>query len=111
MNEIKLETLRKLCEKGNVIWSVHALERMQEREITKSDVFNAIRNGKIIEEYPKAFPYPACLVLGVNINEQILHVVCGSNGVIVKMITAYYPDENKFDENGEARKENNKCNV
>ena len=107
MNELYLDDLRKLCENGSVAWSVHALERLQERGISKSDVMNAIYRGKIIEQYPDAFPYPACLILGVSVNEQIVHVVCGSNGSIVKIITAYFPDDEKFDESGEKRKEQN----
>ena len=107
MNELNLDDLRKLCENGSVAWSVHALERLQERGISKSDVMNAIYRGKIIEQYPDAFPYPACLILGVSVNEQIVHVVCGSNGSIVKIITAYIPDDEKFDESGEKRKEQN----
>ena len=107
MNELNLDDVRKLCENGSVAWSVHALERLQERGISKSDVMNAIYRGKIIEQYPDAFPYPACLILGVSVNEQIVHVVCGSNGSIVKIITAYFPDDEKFDESGEKRKEQN----
>ena len=107
MNELNLDDLRKLCDSGSVAWSVHALERLQERGITKPDVMNAIYHGKIIKQYPDAFPYPACLILGVNANEQIIHVVCGSNGSIVKIITAYIPDDEKFDESGEKRKEQN----
>lgn len=107
MNELNLDDLRKLCESGSVAWSVHALERLQERGISKPDVMNAICRGKIIEHYPDAFPYPACLILGVSVNEQIVHVVCGSNGSIVKIITAYFPDDEKFGESGEKRKEQN----
>ena len=107
MNELNLETLRKLCDSDNVAWSVHAMERLQERGISKRDILNVFYHGKIIEQYPGAFPYPACLILGSSLNESILHVVCGSNGSLIKIITAYYPDEEKFDESGENRKEQN----
>ena len=106
-NELNLDTLRKLCDSGSIVWSVHALERLQERGITKPDVLNVIHHGRIIEQYPDAFPYPACLTLGASLNEQILHVVCGSNGSLVKIITAYFPDDEKFDASGEKRKEQN----
>ncbi len=105
MEKLKIETLQKLCKNSNIVWSVHALERMQEREISKSDVLNVIMNGKIIEDYPKAFPYPACLILGIDSSKRSLHVVCGSKGTIVKIITAYYPNEEKFTQSGETRKE------
>lgn len=57
MNELNLDTLRKLCDSGSIVWSVHATERLQERGITKPDVLNVIHHGRIIEQYPDAFPY------------------------------------------------------
>ena len=47
MEKLKIETLQKLCKNSNIVWSVHALERMQEREISKSDVLNVIPLGAI----------------------------------------------------------------
>ena len=107
MNELNIELLRKLCNDGSVIWSVHAMERIQERGITKTDVTTVINTGKIIEQYPDSFPYPACLILGTDNKENNLHIVIGCNGSIIKIITAYYPNEDKFDSSGEKRKENN----
>ena len=66
MPELNIEALQKLCDDKSVIWSVHALKRLQERGIYRDDVFNAIHTGKIIEQYPDSYPYPACLVLGVS---------------------------------------------
>ncbi|MDO4893393.1 MAG: DUF4258 domain-containing protein [Eubacteriales bacterium] len=105
MPELNLELLRKLYDGGYIVWSVHALERLQERGITKADVLNVLYNGRIIEQYPNAFPYPACLILGTCIKGKLLHVVCGSDGTAIKIITAYFPDNEKFDEKGETRKE------
>ena len=108
MSELNIELLRRLCNEGAIIRSVHAMERLQERGITKSDVYSALTNGKIIEQYPDSFPYPACLVLGLDEKEIKIHVVCGCNGAVIKIITAYYPDEDKFDSSGENRKEKNR---
>ena len=30
-NELNLDTLRKLCDSGSIVWSVHALERFDTR--------------------------------------------------------------------------------
>lgn len=105
MDELDLVFLQKLCKENKIIWSVHAIERMQERSIRKSDIIQVIYNGNIIEQYPKSFPYPACLILGLTINKENLHVVCGCNGEILKIITAYFPNLEKFDESGMQRKE------
>lgn len=107
MDELKIEDVRRIFQEGNVLWSVHALERMQQRNITKSDVDNAISNGTIIEQYPDAFPYPACLIFGISLNDKILHVVSGCNGKFIKLITVYYPDDEKFDKSGKIRRERN----
>ena len=56
------------------------MERIQQRGIEYTDIYNAIEMGKIIEQYPNSYPYPACLVLGLDLNDKILHVVCGRNG-------------------------------
>lgn len=42
MPELNIEALQKLCDDKSVIWSVHALKRLQERGIYRDDVFNAM---------------------------------------------------------------------
>ncbi len=105
MNELNIELLQKLCNNNRVVWSVHASERLQQRGILRKDVNKAISTGKIIEQYPESYPYPACLILGLNLNNKYIHVVCGCNGEYIKIITAYYPASDKFESDGETRKE------
>lgn len=101
---INITELQKLCEQRKIIWSKHILNRMQQRNISRADIFTAIANGKIIEQYPSDYPYPSCLVLGktaINVNIHIVCSVC-ENGMI--LITVYYPDD-RFDETNKYRKE------
>ena len=105
MNELTIELLQRLCDNNAVLWTVHASERIQQRGILRKDVYNAISTGRIIEQYPKSYPYPACLVLGLNTNNKDIHIVCGCDGEIIKIITAYYPTPDKFESDGETRKE------
>ncbi|MBR0350655.1 MAG: DUF4258 domain-containing protein [Clostridia bacterium] len=63
-----------------------------------------MKNSKIIEFYYDDFPYPSCLVLGYNINNKLLHVVCGMSDDTVHIITAYYPDVTKWKEDLETRR-------
>ena len=107
MPELNLEILRKLCESGNIKWSKHAVKRLQERQIYREDVFHVIYHGKIIEQYPDAFPNPACLISGTDTNKNPLHVVVGADGVIITVITAYVPTLDTFDIDLETRKESN----
>jgi len=55
------------------------------------DVGNVLTNGEIIEQYPSDYPFPSCLVLGHTVAGQPLHVVCGSNGEELWLVTAYFP--------------------
>ena len=62
-------------------------------------------NGEIIEHYKNDYPYPSCLIIGMNSNNEVLHVVCGSNGEEVWVITAYYPDDSEWEKDKKTRKE------
>lgn len=105
MPELNLDALRKLCDSGNIKWTKHAARRLQERLIFRDDVYNVIYHGKIIEQYPNAFPNPACLISGETLNKTPLHVVIGADGVILTVITAYEPTTDKFENDLETRKE------
>ena len=103
--DLDIVALRQKCSNGQIKWSTHALARMQERGIEPTDVINCIDNGKIIEQYPQAYPYPACLVLGAKADDTHIHVVAGYDSSLVWVITAYEPDENVWTNDYTERKE------
>lgn len=105
MPELTIDALRKLCDSGKIKWTMHVAMRLQERLIFRDDVYHVIYHGKIIEMYPNAFPNPACLVSGKTLKGVPLHVVIGSDGVILTVITAYVPNTDKFEKDLETRKE------
>ena len=78
---------------------------MQERDISIEDIDNCINSGEIIEDYPNDFPHPSCLVFGYTINNQVIHVVAGTDNNYVYIITAYYPNTDKFEDDLKTRKE------
>ncbi|MBR1642155.1 MAG: DUF4258 domain-containing protein [Butyrivibrio sp.] len=92
-----IEEIRSFVKQGNVIWREHAIKRLRERRITKDDVRNAIYNGEIIEERPDDIPTPCCLILGANVKCRFMHVICGVMDDMVYIISAYYPDPNKWE--------------
>lgn len=85
---------------------MHAAKRLEQRGILIKDVINCIINGEIIEQYPTDYPYPSCLILGISVSGISLHVVVGSNQTLLWVVTAYYPDNNKWSEDLKVRKEN-----
>lgn len=104
MDLLNIEIIREYIIKKKVDWTKHCLNRLQQRNIKISEVKIAINNGKIIEYYYDDFPYPSCLILGYNINNRLLHVVCGMSEDTIHMITAYYPDITKWKEDLETRR-------
>ena len=52
-----------------------------------------------------SYPYPGCLVYGVNLNNEIIHIVCGIDEENLWIITAYYPDSEEWEKDMKTRKE------
>lgn len=102
--QFNIETIIKLIIKEKIYWTNHSLNRLHQRNILVLDVKQAIINGRIIEYYYDDYPYPSCLILGCNKNNKKLHVVCGVSEELVYVITAYYPEENKWEKDMETRR-------
>jgi len=101
---LNIEIIKECIAKRKIDWTKHCLNRLNQRNILISDVKKAISNGKIIEYYYDDYPYPSCLILGYNINSEVLHIVCGISDDLVHMITAYYPDTNKWEKDMKTRR-------
>jgi hypothetical protein len=79
------------------LYSQHARKEMEVEElgeIKDNEVFEAVLNGKIIENYPEGKPYPSCLIYGKTSKGRPIHLVCAYAEDIdrVIIITAYQPD-------------------
>ena len=96
-----------LINQGKIRWTNHVIMRLIQRNILQSDVENALKNGEIIEQYENDYPFPSCLVYGINLNNEVLHIVCGSNDEELWIITAYYPDNKDWENDLKTRKETN----
>ncbi|MFG6377538.1 MAG: DUF4258 domain-containing protein [Lachnospiraceae bacterium] len=99
-----IEKIKELCSQSKIKWSGHAAERIQQRGISREDVINCIMGGEIIEEYPEYWLNPACLIFGYSVNNKIIHVVIGLDNYI-HIVTAYFPNEEKFEPDMKTRKE------
>lgn len=82
----------------------HALERMQERDISREDVKNCIMHGEIIEDYPEDFPHPSCLIFGYAVDNKVIHTVVSKDRKCIGIITAYIPSIEKFEDDLKTRK-------
>ena len=100
-----IEIYMKLCHDEIIVMTRHARQRLLERNISLDDVEQAIRTGRIIEEYPNDTPFPSCLILGDSANREPVHIVASTDNEFLYIITAYYPDPQKWSEDFSVRKE------
>ena len=110
---MNIEDLRKALENDvPVEYKMHCLKRMMERDISRKDIIDSIKNGEIIEDYPLSSDntsensFPSCLILSLrNKDMRPIHVVVGYNGKKIIIISAYYPDRERWYEDYKTRKE------
>ena len=88
-----------------LIFRVHALRRMFERNISVEDVRHILKTGSVIETYPNDKPYPSCLMLGF-IKTRPIHVVAANNEQEKEMIviTVYEPTSDQWENNFKRRR-------
>ena len=101
---ISIADLQRLCIDGSIRWTGHVLKRLLQRGISQASVVQAILNGEIIEQYPDDYPYPSCLLLGLSVAGDPLHVVCGQGKNEIWMITAYHPDPAEWEDDLKTRR-------
>jgi len=104
--ELTIDVLQRICIPENIELTMHAAKRLEQRGISINDVIHCIMNGEIIEHYPSDYPYPSCLILGITVKGNYLHTVIGCNLSQLWIVTAYYPDTNKWSADLKTRKEN-----
>jgi hypothetical protein len=99
-----MENIVRFCEERKVRWTSHILGRLFQRNISIDDVATVLSNGEIIEQYPTDYPFPSCLVSGSTDTGKCLHIVCGSEGTELWLITAYFPDPAEWSEDFKIRR-------
>lgn len=105
MEKLKIDNIKQMVKDEKIRWTNHVIARLFQRNISQEDIKNALLNGEIIEEYENDYPYPSCLIFGINLKNEILHIVCGLNEIELWVITAYYPDNINWEKDFKTRKE------
>ena len=100
-----VERLKAAVHLGNVEWQRHALERAMERDITRTQALDVLKEGNAIEYYPHDHPLPRALFLGRPQNCP-LHVVASfdSEKDLVAIITVYEPSLAYFEPDFKTRR-------
>lgn len=103
--KMKIEDLRQAIKKDTPIeYTAHCQKRMIERDISREDLRNCIMVGEIIEDYPldegnnSENSFPCCLISGFKTDGDRIHIVVGYKGFKILMISACYPDKERWNE-------------
>jgi len=86
-------------------WTFHVNMRLKGRFISREKIFESVSNFEIIEEYPKDKYLPSYLIYSHH-HGFIFHVLFAVDvpGDNVRVITAYYPDTEEWEEDLKTRR-------
>ncbi|MDP2211719.1 MAG: DUF4258 domain-containing protein [Candidatus Aquicultor sp.] len=87
-----LDKIKELVSNRKIEWKKHALKRIFERNLSRSQIFEALFNCEIIEHHELQRPLPSVLVLGYY-GEEPLHMMLAVDEIdeILWIITVYKP--------------------
>ena len=96
-----IQNLVQCFESDAVFYTGHAKFEMAHEvfgRIYEHEVYEAIGQGEIIEEYPKDKPYPSALIFGKTATDRPLHIVCAYNQKekLTIIITVYHPNPEQW---------------
>lgn len=92
-----LESLKQAFKDGNYQYTAHAVQRTTVRQISRPEIEHAVAHAEVIEDYPDDKYGPSCLLYGDTEQGRPLHIQVSYP--IVKIITAYEPDPNEWENN------------
>jgi hypothetical protein len=88
-----------------VLFRVHAVQRMFERNISAKKASQTLQSGETIEDYSGEMPEPSRLILGFQ-GKRPFHVVTSENPETneITVITVYIPDPDKWNKDFKSRR-------
>ncbi len=83
---------------GRITWRYHALLRAQDRGITRAQAIRVLTEGDIIEQRPRATPFPKCLLMWMQEDNHPLYVSVGYDQANdhLYVITVHWLDPRKW---------------
>ncbi|MGB3405145.1 MAG: DUF4258 domain-containing protein [Microcoleaceae cyanobacterium] len=87
-------------------FSKHAVDQSIIRQVRVQEIREAIANGQVIEDYPQDKYGPSCLICGITEIQRPIHVQCSYPGrTLIKIITVYEPDPQRWNANFTQRRQ------
>ncbi len=89
-----LNSIRESVGKGDIVYSLHAIEEMSEEGIAFEEIHSAVlaRESAIIESRTDDPRGESHLIFGLTLKGHPLHVVFGIAQRPIKIVTVYRPD-------------------
>ena len=103
---LDLTVMRTAARAGRITWRYHALMRAEERGITREQAKQVLTDGDIIEQRPRAKPFPKCLLMRMQDDDQPLYVSAGYNAADQRLyvITVHWLDPRKWEDPWQRRR-------
>jgi hypothetical protein len=97
---LDLPTIRRAAAASRVKWRYHALLRAYERGITREQALRVIQEGEILEQQPRAKPYPKCLMMRMIEHNRPLYVALAYDKTrdYLHIITVHWLDPSKWED-------------
>lgn len=97
---LKLSSIRAAARAGRIKWRYHALLRAYQRGITREQALQVVNNGEIIEQRPRARPFPKCLLMATVEPDRPLYVSVGYDRArnYLHVITVHWLDPRKWED-------------
>ncbi|AUB39674.1 Protein of unknown function DUF4258 [Nostoc flagelliforme CCNUN1] len=94
-----IEEIRQKVADEKFEFSKHAVDQSILRQVQVQEIKEVIANGQVIEDYPNDKYGPSCLISGLTQTRRPIHVQCSyPSRSLVRIITLYQPDPQKWDE-------------
>jgi len=94
--ETIVAAIRVLVASGNMRITQHAAQEMTSEAIALDDVLCAIKNARLLENYPDHRRGACCLLHGNDANARDIHIVCTTVNPTLIIITVYLPKPPKW---------------
>ncbi len=95
MASLDIAALRKAILEDRYFLRLHAKVRMGQRKVSDDDVKHVVATGDVIEQHPRAQPFPKALFMA-RVRAEPLYVCCGFDGSEGYIITVHWYDPNKW---------------
>jgi hypothetical protein len=92
----EIKWIQERVKRGEYYFSEHGDQERQNDNLTLGEIEEALLTGRILEQYEDTGRGESCLVAGFTQLGKPIHIVCGTRGDWLAIITVYIPRPPKF---------------